>query len=427
MRGVLATLLALVPLLAAGCVQAPADTAAVEPGAKGGASLADLQALVADLPCEADVGTETSANLLKLGEWRVEQGDLGEVDVRGDLALLARHQLGGLYVLSLADPTAPALVGTLELEETSGLDVKWLPSGEGALLGDSGAIHVVDLADPAAPVLASTFAYEDAGISGQAHMVTVRAIAGEDWVFVASQTTQMPIYILKREGWNLTYVGSYETLPVVTSLPLGSHDITILDDSLLGDKPVMYVADGLAGWSAHDLSDPAHPVRLGGTLSLEPGYGYTHTVRVEFHEGKRIVVTMSEVGLNTLKVYDATDLQKPILLGRWNADPTRPTIPQHNIQLHHGMLYMAHYTEGVYVFNLTSVIAGPPVLGTLDMQPVAHYAVEEPGEGGALGFANVWDVVLSKGVLYFTDLNGIFTSAAFGCVTPGDEGATAVE
>jgi hypothetical protein len=419
-------LLVVLPLLAAGCVTGPADTAAVEPAPKE-AALDDLKALVADLPCEADVGAQTSANLLKLGEWRVEQGDLGEVDVRGDLALLARHQLGGLYVLDLSDPVAPALVSTLEMEETSGLDIKWLPAGNGAIIGDFGAIHVVDLTDLAAPVLASTFAYADAGIGGQAHMVTVREIAGEDWVFVASQTNNMPIYILKREGWNLTYVGSYATVPVLNTLPLGSHDIAILNDTMLDGKPVMYVADGLAGWSAHDVSDPAKPVRLGGTVSLEPGYGYTHTVRVEFHEGKRIVVTMSEVGVNTLKVYDATDLQTPILLARWNADPTRPIIPQHNIQLHQGMLYLAHYTEGLYVFNLTGVIAGPPLLGTLEMDPVAHYAVEEPSDGGALGFANVWDVVLSKGVLWASDLNGTFTSIAFGCVSPGDEGQTAVE
>jgi hypothetical protein len=420
-----AILLAL-PLLAAGCVQAPADQGPVQP-VSDDAALAGLQALVEGLPCEADVGAETSANLLKLGEWRVEQGDLGEVDVRGDLALLARHQLGGLYVLDLSDPVAPALVATLEMEKTSGLDVKWLPKGDGALLGDSGAIHVVDLRDPKAPVLAATFAYDSAGIQGQAHMVTVRSIAGEDWVFVASQTTQAPIYILKREGWNLTYVGSYSTIPVLNSLPLGSHDILVLNDSMLDDKPVMYVADGLAGWSAHDLSDPAHPVRLGGTLSPEPGYGYTHTVRVEFHGGKRIVVTMSEVGANTMKVYDATNLQAPILLARWNADPARPVSPQHNIQLLHGMLYMAHYGDGVYVFNLTAVFAGPPVAGTLDVKPVAHYAVEEPQAPSALGFANVWDVLLSKGVMYVSDLNGTFSSVAFGCIAAGEVAETAVE
>lgn len=425
MRALLAVLLAL-PLALAGCLSAPAPGATTEPEARD--AVATLQSLVADLPCEADVGDGTSENLLKLGEWRAEQGDLGEVDVRGDLAVLARHQLGGLYVLDLSDPVRPALVSTLEMEGTAGLDVKWTARGDGAILGDFGAIHLVDLADPAQPVLRSTFAYKDHGLSGQAHMVTTREIGGQEWVFVATQTTRQPVLVLLREDWNLTLQASFGTVPVLQSMPLGSHDIALVNDTLLDGRPVLYLADGLAGWSAWDVSEPAKPARLGGTLSLEPGVGYTHTVRVAFPEnGKRIVVTMSEVGLNTLKVYDATDLAKPVLLARWNADPTRPVIPQHNIQLHDGMLYMAHYTEGMYVFNLTGVYDAPPLLGSLDMAPVAHYAVEEPSDGGALGFANVWDVLLSKGVLWLSDLDGAFTSVAYGCITPGDETQTAVE
>lgn len=424
MRAFAALLLAL-PLALAGCVAPAAPGATTDPAAEDAVST--LQALVADLPCEADVGDETSANLLKLGEWRAEQGDLGEVDVRGDLAVLARHQLGGLYVLDLADPTSPTLLSTLPIDETAGLDVKWTANGDGALIGDFGAIHVVDLTDPRAPVLRSTFSYADNGLSGQAHMVATREIGGQEWVFVATQTNFQPLHVLLREGWNLTLQGSFAGLPVLKSTPLGSHDVTLVNDTLLGDAPVLYLADGLAGWSAWDVSEPASPKRLGGWLSPEPGVGYTHTIRVGFHEGKRIVVTMMEVGLNTLKVYDATDLEKPLLLARWNADPTRPHIPQHNIQFHQGMLYMGHYTEGMYVFNLSGVIAGPPLLGTLDMRPIAHYAVEEPSPGGALGFANVWDVLLSKGVLWLSDLNGTFTSVAFGCIQAGDEGQTAVE
>lgn len=420
-------LLLAVPLVLAGCVQAPNDDPPT-----GTANVADdvraaVQALVADLPCEADVGSGTTENLLKLGEWRVEEGDLGEVDVRGNLALLVRHQLGGLHILDIGDPREPRLLGTLPLDETAGLDVKWTATGEGALIGDFGAIHLVDLTDPANPTLRGTFSYENASIKGQAHMVTTRVINGEEWVFVATQTTNQPLHVLKREGWNLTHAASYGTVPILNTLPLGSHDVTIVNDTLLDDKPVMYLADGLAGWSAHDLTDPAKPTRIGGTLSPEPGPGYTHTVRVGFHEGKRIVVTMAEVGLNTLKVYDATDLQTPILLARWNADPARPHIPQHNLQLHGDTLYMAHYTEGIYVFNLSNVITGPPVLGTLAMKPTAHWSVEEPQEPSALGFANVWDVVLANGIIWIADLNGTFTSVAFGCMPVMDPAHTRTE
>lgn len=416
-----ALLAAVLALLVAGCAR-PEDSGPTEP------ANAEAKAMpVLALPCEADVGPETSANVQKLGQWRTEAGDLGEADVRGDLALLARHQLGGLYVIDIADPFDPKLVGTLEIEGTMGLDVKWTPSGDGALIGDFGQIHLVDLADPATPVLRGTFSYKDAGIKGQAHMVATRSIDGQEWVFVASQSNNAPMYILVREGWNLTYKASYGMLPVLASTPLGNHDITILNDTLLGDKPLLYLAEGFGGWSVHDVSKPDAPVRLGGSFSPEPGPGYTHTVRVGFYDGKRIVVTMSEVGLNTMKVYDATDLAKPILLARWNADTTRPQIPQHNIQLLGDHLYMGHYTEGVYVFNLSGVVSGPPVLGSLELAPMAHYAVEEPEKPSELGFANVWEVLVHHGAIWVTDGVGTFTSVGFGCVTLGDPAVTATE
>lgn len=424
MRVLLALLLA-IPLLLAGCVQSPSGEPPVDRAAQDD-RLSALRAAVADLPCEADVGKDTSANLRKLGMWSAEEGDIGEADIRGDLALLTRHAMGGLDVVDVRDPRNPVHVGGLAIEESAALDVKWTVDGDGAYVADFGRIHLIDLADPANPVLAGTFDYKEHGLSGQAHMVEPMRIEGKEYLFVATQVTRLPLYVLLREGWNLTHVTSYAQLPAVNTLPLGNHDVTAMVDELL-EKPVIYVADGLLGWYVADVSDPANPKRLGGTLSLEPGAGYTHTVRVGFYEGKRIVVTMSEVGVNTLKVYDATKLDAPILLGRWNADPARPHIPQHNIQLHGDLLYMGHYTEGVYVFNLSAVIHGPPLLGTLAIKPIAHWANEEQEEPTALGFANVWDVLLKDGVIWITDGVGTFTGVAFGCVPAGDPAYTAVD
>lgn len=426
----------LAPLLAfamlfAGCVSPPSDVGeAAAQDALGADAWARIAALMGDVPCEAEVGAETSANLLALSNlaFPEEAGAHGEIDIRGDLALVARNQMGGFEVVDLADPTNLTVLSTFALDETGALDVKWMPEGDAAIIGDGGKVHLVDMRDPSNPVLASTFDETEAGLAAyQSHMVTPWKFEdGSEFVYVATQTGRAPMYVLQRDGWNLTYVGQYGMTPVLPSDPaLGQHDMTIYHDELL-DAPVMYVAEGLLGWSAADLSDPANPTRIGGSVSLEPGVGYTHTIRVEFVDGKRIVATMAEVGANTLKIYDATDLAAPILLARWNADPTTPHAPQHNFQLKDGMLYLAHYTHGVYVFNVSSVMRGPPVVGTLDMQPVAHFAVESPGEGGALGFANVWDVALVKGVIYVNDMANGFTSVGFGCLAPGDLNATAV-
>ena len=426
----LAPLLAL-PLLLAGCVTPPLDAVPGTPASDDAAGevWARVRDLLEGVPCEADVSPEeTSGNLLDLSHlaFAPESGEHAEMDVRGDLALVARYQAGGLEVVSLADPTNLSLVATLEIPETAALDVKWMPAGDAAVIGDFAKVHLVDLRDPAAPALLSTFHYEGNTTQGQAHMLaTFQADDGREFVYVATQSGNLPLLVLEREGANLALAGSYAFTPLLVSDPaLGQHDMTVYHDELL-DKPILYVAEGLLGWSAADLSDPAKPTRIGGTLSPEPGTGYTHTVRVQFVEGKRIVVTMAEVGLNTLKVYDATDLQAPVLLARWNADPARPNLPQHNIQLHEGLLYMAHYTEGLYVFDLNGVMRGPPVLGTLDLQPIAHHAVAQKRDGGVLGFANVWEVVLSKGVIYLTDRSEGLSSVGFGCLAPGDEAITA--
>lgn len=416
-------------LLAAGCVSPPTDdgTAAL-PAAEAAAGWERVRGLLADVPCEAELGEGTSANMLELARlaYPEESGAHGEIDVRGDLAVAARYQSGGLEVLDLSDPTNLTLLSTLEIEDSIALDVKWTPDGDGAIIGDRAKVHLVDLTDPANPVLRSTFHYEGNATRAQAHMVTPWKFEdGSEYVYVATQVGRQPLLVLERDGWNLSLAGQYAFSPVLASdAALGQHDMTVYHDELL-DKPLLFVAEGTLGWSAADLSDPANPVRIGGTLSPEPGVGYTHTVRVEYVDGKRIVATISEVGANTLKVYDATNLEAPVLLARWNADATRPHMPQHNIQLKDGMLYLAHYTEGIYVFNITGVMQGPPLVGTLEMEPMARFAVENPQDGGALGFANVWDVVVSKGIVYVNDMSHGLTSVGFGCLQAGDVEATA--
>lgn len=406
--------------LLAGCVTPPApldgeDAALTEAQT---ARWDAIRALVGDAPCEAEVGAGTSANMVPLGTLAGPTEHYGEMDVRGDIAVIGAGQ--ALDVVDLSDPREPRLISSLPLEVATA-DVKWLPGVEGAVIGAyDDALVFVDLTDLAEPRIAG-----EAPVATQAHMVQPALIDGRTFVYVASQTTNLPAFVYELDGWNATLVGSFG-LPAgpIESGPLGNHDITIVHDELL-DAPTLYLADGLAGWSAWSLADPVAPERIGGSLGQELGAGYVHTVRIGFFEGKRIVVTVQEVGQNTLKVYDATDLRLPVLLARWNADAARPGIPQHNIQLLGDWLFMAHYTEGVYVFNLTAVVGSPPLLGSLEMTPVAHIAVEDPDTPSALGFANLWDVTVRRGVVYTTDMGGVLTATAFACLAVGDEAASA--
>lgn len=416
--------LAAVSLALAGCVTAPVPTETASTTTDSNVEVWDaVRTLMGEAPCEADVGAETSANLVTLGRYQTEEGDIGEIDVRDDRAIFSRHQMGGLYVANISDPREMKIIGTLVQEGASAYDLKWLPGMEAAVIGGGeGKLYVVDLTDPTTPVVVS-----EADVSTQAHMVQPAVIDGVTYVYVASQSSNAPAFVYQLEGWNLTLVGAFG-LPTgsIQSLPLGNHDIAIINDTILGAQ-TLYLADGLAGWSAWNLDDPVNPKRIGTSLGQELGVGYVHTIRVGFFGDKRIVVTMQEVGQNTLKVYDATNLDLPILLARWNADATNPATPQHNIQLLGDWLFMAHYTQGFYVFNLSSVVNGPPLVGTAMLTPAGHWAVEDPVTASAtsLFFGNVWDVAVRRGVVYVSDLTGKVTSVGFACLPIGDEAASA--
>lgn len=424
----LALLLAL-PLVLAGCM-AP-DTV---PNSGSGAPEATVRALeTLELPpCEAEVGEGTSDNLVVLDQYVNEEGSWGEADIRGDLALVARNAQGGFHLVDVSDPTNLTHVSTWDDPGRRALDIKWTATGDGAVIGDFGQIQMVDLADPANPVLRHTFQYNKSNprMFGQAHMVQPYLIEGVEYVFVATQTNNEPMHVLKREGWNLTWVSSIgldvpvvgAPVPVVRSTPLGNHDPYILNDEMYDDKPLLYLSDGLAGWAVFDVSDPTAPTRVGGSLNLDPWQGYVHTIRVGFMDQKRIVVTMQEVGHNAVKIWDATDLENPVLMGAWTADKTKPNHPNHNIQLVKDHLYLAHYSQGVYVFDLASDIKKAPdrPLG-VELHPIAHLATPSgPQADAPLWFNGVWEVLVDDGIIYVGDrVIGLF-SVAFSCITPGD-------
>lgn len=402
-------------LLLAGCVS-PLD---LQPAAVDASDVvAKVRALLADVPCQTPVGDATSENLLPLSLTTFDGTMHAELDARGDLLLNARYQAGGFEVIDVSDPTAPRVVATYQGEETTALDVKWLPSGDAAIVGNPRAVQLVDMRDPANPVLASQWNFSDEGLRGSAHMVDTHVIGGKEWVFVAPNS-DTGVYILEREGWSLTFKASYKH-PLLGGGPLGPHDMTVLDDEIL-QKPVLYVANGFEGWLAADVSDPTKPVHLGGMLNVDPAQGYLHTIQAEKIGERRIVATISEVGVNALKVWDATDLSKPVLLAEWFADPARATLPGHNLQILNGLLYDAYYGKGVYVFDLTK-LGSRPYLGTLDLKPIAHFAPPNPEASSpdATAFVNVWDVVVSDGALFVSDVNEGVHALGFGCIEFGD-------
>ena len=365
------------------------------------------------VPCKAQVGTDTSKNLKTLAEVPVP-GDIeiGELDVDGDLLLGHIYgSPGGLIASDISNPLEPRLRSTFRLEGRFTYDVKMTADRSTALLGfddgvASAGIAAVDIRDPDKPRLMSEWVSPRPGPLQNAHMLYTERIDGTDWIFLAPNDST-GVWILKLVGPPGDKKIEFVTQTFLAEGgPLGPHDMYIGYDKEL-KKWILYAADGYEGWLAYDVSDPTTPTFIGGFP--HPSSGYTHTIQSGWVSGRRVVATVEEVGVNLLKVYDATNLMAPVLLGVWHNG--LPISMQHNLQIVNNHLYVAHYDSGVYVFDLRTIVK--PSQSLPRIEPVARYRPEG---------ADFWDVVLESGVLFTSTIApGVgFDAVGFGCVPPGN-------
>ncbi len=413
-------------LLLSGCVS-PADDGPASGSPADGAPATDpwpaVRAAMSGVSCEAISGSDTSSNLVQLANvsYGEEAGIHGEVDVRGDLLLHARYQQGGFEMVDVRDPLHPVDLGAFDYnaeDNGDGLDVKFTPDNATALVGLGTGILMVDVRDPATAHIVGQWNFTDAAIatdpaprvSENAHMIYAARIAGKDWVFLAPNTST-GVWVLELQGTpdarRLEYVT--QTLPVQGG-PLGPHDMWVGQDTQDGNW-YLYSADGFHGWSAFNVNDPANPELAGGIANPAEG-AYTHSIQAAWVNGRRLVATIGEIGANALKVYDATTLNAPVLLGVWQADPGAGSpAPEHNFNMVAGRLFLSYYSYGMYVIDLNQ-LSGLPAVGTAELAPVAHWGNNGETGGGA---ADIWDTVIKDGVIYLGDIEGGLVVVGFGC------------
>lgn len=419
------TIAALLPL--AGCIDDAGpgvdlpDAGDAKEAAKQ-AAYAEIRELLADVPCEAEVGDGTSANLMDLAledfvDVFEEPAGTASLDFKGDTMIAATN---GLAVLDISNPLDPQVLGAYTDAGGYG-DVKLSPDGLTAVGGNGGRILLIDIRDPENLAVVGEWALTEAGRPDEgtlnAHMLYTARIADKDWVFVAANNND-GVWILEMTGTpdarELTFVTS--TLPVEGG-PLGPHDMWVNYDAKT-EEWLLYSADGYHGWAVFNIDDPANPELVGGLV--RPESGYTHTIQGAWIGEKRIVATIAEVGFNVLEVYDATNLMAPVLLATWHVNRDsmvpQPAAPQHEFNIVDGKLYLGHYANGAYVFDLTTITT--PVAGTADLVPVAHYANGTPTPGGL--FSDIWSVDVINGVLYISDMDEGIHVVGYGCNVAGN-------
>lgn len=390
---------------------------------------ARIHALVGDVPCsnDAPIAYDTDTDNLRLvhhvGLDTYAYGGVGEAWLTDDRAYVARYATGGAAIVDISDPAAPIELSVWDPSDgRRALDIKLTSDGTGLLIGHDNGIDILDIRHDAEPVLEHSHPMTE----GSAHMMTVMSLDGIDHVSATGgEGHDMPIYRIDGAPGNrsLTLVASpvIGTVPTLTGTwhtpPLHRpHDAFFHHDPLL-DLPVLWVAAPFIGLIAYDMTDPAAPDEIARIPNIKPQY--THTVQTIIQDDTRITISISEVGYNTMKVFDTTDLDAPVLLAEWSI--TEAVRPQHNLQIVPPYVYVAHYAEGVFVFALDDLLSGRT-------EPVAHAKAiskaESTGNGavdalGATGLVDgVWDVGLRNGLLYVTD--GGLRVFTFGCLTPGD-------
>jgi hypothetical protein len=430
----MALLVALAALLS-GC---SGEAGSSEPGAQSVDAM-DLRALTEGLPCDVPAAAGaagTTANLRPLALDPLDDNDAvthGEVDattVDGRTWLLVgRYAAGGFDLVDGTDPAHPVQVSTWTPSEGGvALDAKFLADGRSVLVSASHSLDIVSLQDPAEPELEHRHTLEQDG----AHMVTPFIVGGVEHVAI-SEAEGLDVSIFRIVGTPgdrslervarpiLTPTGSQESAG-----PAHTHDTWFEDDPESG-KPLLWIANAFFGVAALDVTDPANPVKVLDLQPVDPFPSYVHTVRVAHVDGRRLVAASHEYGVPALKVWDATDLSDPKLVGTWHAD--LPTKPQHNLQVVGDKAYVAHFADGVYVLSLAGLpSASSPVPQTL--QVLAHLAPEGEGPtprvpvGLAQDYYGARDLVVHQGFLWVAETDAGLRSVAFGCLVPGDPAAS---
>lgn len=440
--------LGLFGLLAAGCltpnlapVGVPAGNLPLDASIAGPDALPCVSSDVRLDATSDNLNTLSSTNYLQVAPPGpgVPHNRHGELDASGDWLLSMRPDEGGFEVVNVADPTNITHASRFdpELRETSH-DVKWMPDHKSAVVGMNRRVILVDMRpvldsdvplaemmeEEVFPVEVTAWHHPLAQpLQTNMHMLATARISGIDYVFIAPNDN-LGVMVIKLVGTEASR--TFETVGIIglplTGGPIGPHDMSIVQDELL-DIPILYVANGFEGWLAYDVSDPAAPTLLAAVPNAEPGY--LHTAHGHLVGDRRLVVTIHEIGVNIMKIFDATDFRTPILLATWSAEATDPTPPLHNFQVVDGRLYMAHYRQGFFIFDLNA-LGDTPVAASLDLRPIAHW--QPPAVSKvfvrAADYKDVWDVVVHRGVLFVSDIDSGAYAVQFGCLRMGEKDAT---
>ena len=297
-----------------------------------------------------------------------------------ELAIIA-NALGTSFV-DVTEPATPHEVAFIAGHRSNWREVRtWshyayiVTEGRPALDGDDAGMQIVDLVHPLQPQLITHW---DETFT-TAHTIAIH----EGWAYLNGT----------RYGAGASGMRILDLANPVAPVDVGAYTPRYVHDSYVHADTGYLCIIGV-GLAVVDLSDRAHPQEL--AFVAYPGAG-THNAALA-RDG-RTLYTTDEIIAGHLRVWDVSDRRDPVQVGEWSAHPTTSI---HNVIVHGDSAYVAYYTEGVHVLDVSDPRAP---------QWVASYDTY-PGVSG--GFDGCWGVYVSPrtGFVYASDsAGGLFVMA----------------
>jgi len=290
------------------------------------------------------------------------------------LLTVRREAPTGLHVIDVTEDT-PVEAGFVSGPEWS-QDVKTYDH-YAYLSGDNAPIQIIDLSDPTNPMQVGTL--DTGGQAGGAHNILIEG----DYLYAVGLPSALRIFSLT-DPVNPAFVSAFAGKDGQT----GYHDVEVRNDTV-------YAAALQEGVDIIDVSDKSAPSLISTFIYAVSDSMGAHNV-CSTDDGAYIFVG-DEVGSEPwTRVFDARDPQDVEQVAEIIVDVEAVA---HNCYVEDDLLYIAHYTEGVQVFDVTD--PGNP-------SPVARY---DTYTGPGTGLVGAWTAYpyLPSGKVIVSDMqNGLF-------------------
>lgn len=240
-----------------------------------------------------------------------------------EYAILAAR--AGTAIYNIADPRNPVLTGFIAGPNNLWREMKTYREFCYVSTEAGGGLQIISLANPEAPFLAAT--YTGSGLSS-VHTVTV-------------DTLNARLYANGANGGCRILSLANPTAPVQIGNYTGAyvHDSHVRDDTL-------YAA--CIGVGQVRILNVANPGSISEIVRFTTERNATHNCWTT--EDRQFLLATDETGNGRVTSWDISDLGSPIQVDGFTADPNGDA---HNVHIRDNLAFVAHYTEGVHILDIT--------------------------------------------------------------------------